>query len=222
MTSDGGVIRPAIELLADPDAFFRRRASSASLLGPTIVVLLVAAVGIVGSLPLIRATTGALPAGAGPVGAFIVVSSAIGGLVGMLLAWVAYAAAFHVISALAFGADGGFRTTLALTGWGFVPRLPEGILSAAITTVVFGDASVPTDPLAAQRLVQALQNDPLFAVASWLGLVFLLWSAMLWTFAVRHGRALTLRQAALTVSVPVGVRVVILLLGQAGVLGGFL
>lgn len=209
-----------LDLLTNPDAFFRRLVPSPSFRGPILVVLLVALIAIAGSLPVTRATTGALPEGAGPVGSLVLVFSVIGGFIGVLVTWFLYAAAFHVVSALAFGAEGSFRTTLALTGWGLVPRIPQGLISAGITYVVFADATMPTDPVAAGRMAQMLQNDPLFTLATWLGVVFLLWSAMLWTFGMRHGRDLTLKQAGLTVGIPVGLRLVLLILGEVGVFSG--
>lgn len=220
MSPDDDAAGPLVELLTNPDAFFRRRAAAPSLRGPVIVVFLVALVGIAGSLPLLRATTAALPAGAGPVGAILIASSVIGGVVGVLVAWVGYAAAFHVISAVAFGADSSFRTTVTLTGWGFVPRILEGVIASGLAYIVFSGQSFPSDPLAAQRLVRTLQTDPLFVLAGWLSVVFLLWSAMLWTFAMRHGRDLTIKQAGITVAVPVAVRLSISVLSLLGVLSG--
>lgn len=211
-----------IDLLTDPDGFFAARADSPSLRGPTLVVLLVAVIGIAGSLPVLRASTAALPDEAGFVGTIIYASGVIGGVIGVLIVWLLYAIAFHVVSAVVFGADGAFRDTLALTGWGFAPRIPEGIISAGVTYVVFTGVTFPSDPMQASRFVQQLQNDPLLELTGWLSLVFLAWSAMLWTFAMRHGRGLTLREAGLTVAVPVGVRLLLFLLGRVGVFASLL
>jgi hypothetical protein len=42
-----------LQLLTDPDAFFADRSREPSLLGPAVVVLLVAAVGTIGSYPVV-------------------------------------------------------------------------------------------------------------------------------------------------------------------------
>lgn len=211
-----------ITLLTDPAGFFAERADSPSLAGPTLVVLFTAAVGLAGSLPILRATTSALPEQTGLVSTFVYASSVIGGVLGVLIVWLLYAVVLHVTSAAVFGAEGGFRDTLALTGWGFVPRIPEGILSAAVTYVVFTGVTFPSDPLQTSRFIRQLRNDPLLELTGWLSLVFLAWSAMLWTFAIRHGRGLTLREAALTVAVPVGMRLLLFVLGQVGAFTGLL
>lgn len=211
-----------IDLLTDPDGFFAERADSPSLTGPTLVVLLVAVIGIAGSLPVLRASTAALPDEVGFIGTVIYASGVIGGVIGVLIVWLLYAVAFHAVSAAGFGAEGSFRDTLALTGWGFVPRIPEGLISAGVTYVVFSGVTFPSDPMQASRFVQQLRNDPLLEVTAWLGLAFLAWSAMLWTFAMRHGRGLTLREAGITVAVPVGIRLLLFLLGRVGAFASLL
>ncbi len=205
-----------LELLTDPDAFFRRRAEAPSLAGPAIVVLLVAAIGVVGSVPAWRATAAAIPDQAGPFVSIAVASGVIGGVIGMLVTWLLYTAAFHAVSAVAFGASGSVRTTLALTGWGFVPRIPDAVVQAAISSAVFSGVTLPSDPQRLQAFLRGLRGDPLFLLGGVLGIAFLLWSALLWTFAMRHGRGLTLRQAAATVAIPVAVVLAFDLLGIAG------
>jgi len=205
------------ELLVDPDAFFRERAADPSFRGPVVVVLLVAVIGILGSIPVLRLTTAALPAQAGPFVPVIAAIGVVGGLVGVLVSWLLYAAAFHVISAVVFGASGRFRTTFALVGWGFVPSIPQAVISAAVTAVVFTGATLPSDPNRLQGTIQGLRHEPLFVVASVLGIAFLAWRAVLWTFAVRYARSLTLREAALTIVLPVLVALALALLGLLGV-----
>lgn len=204
-------------LLSDPDAFFRGRADEPSFRGPAVVVLIVIGLGLAGSLPTLRATASALPEAAGPFVPLFYIFSVIGGVVGTLVIWLLYAGAFHVISAVGYGASGSFRDTVALTGWGFVPRIPEAAISAAISSYVFSGRTYPADPARLAAVMDQLRSDPLILLASVLGVVFLLWSAFLWTFAVRHGRDLTLRQAAVTVAIPVSIGVGINLLSMFGV-----
>ncbi|MFB6353256.1 MAG: YIP1 family protein [Halobacteriales archaeon] len=207
-----------LNLLTDPDGFFEERADDPSLVGPSLVMLTVIVVGGLASLPTLQRTTAAMPAEAGAFASLVYLFGAIGAVVGTLVAWLLYAGVFHVVSAAVYGAEGGFTDTLALAGWGFVPRIPEGVISGAISYAVFSGVTVPADPVRAARMIQQLRHDPLFTLASVLGIVFLLWSALLWTFAMRHGRDLTLRQAAVTVAVPVSVGLALDLLGLAGVI----
>lgn len=207
-----------LNLLTDPDGFFEARADGPSLVGPSLVMLTVIIVGGLASLPTLQRTTAAMPAEAGAFASLVYLFGAIGAVVGTLVAWLLYAGVFHVVSAVVYGAEGGFTDTLALTGWGFVPRIPESVISGAISYAVFSGVTVPADPVRAARMMQQLTQDPLFTLASLLGIVFLLWSALLWTFAMRHGRDLTLRQAAVTVAVPVSVGLALDILGLVGVI----
>jgi hypothetical protein len=46
-------------------------------------------------------------------------------------------------------------------------------------------------------------HQPVLMLSSVLGIIFLLWSANIWVFGIRYARGLTLRNAAITVGVPV-------------------
>lgn len=200
-----------LELLTNPDAFFRRRAEEPRLVGAFVVVGIVAVVNVVGSWPVLQATTRALPEEASAFGAIIVVFGAVGGIVGALVQWVLFAGAFHAISGVLYDPDpeSDFETTFALTGWGFLPGVFAAVVGAVAAFMVFQGVTFPdfNDPQQVQRFVGQLRDDPVFLVSGLLGIVFLLWQGFLWTFAVRHGRGLEFREAAITVAIPVGLMV---------------
>ena len=56
---------------------------------------------------------------------------------------------------------------------------------------------------AATQYIQQINSGPLVTLAAVLGIVFTLWSGLLWTFAVKHARQLSTRNAAITVVLPV-------------------
>lgn len=206
-----------LDLLFDPDSFFERRAADPSLLPPALLVLLVGVIGAVGSIPVLQATMSALPAEAGP---FVTVIQAVGAIVGLvvtLVVWALYGVAFHVIAAVVFDGQGSVRDTIALVGWGYFPALFGTIASAVVNFLVFSGVRFPTDPNRIQGFVRELQNRPEFLVAGLLGVVFLLWSAFLWTFAVRHVQQVGLREAALSVAGPVALALLLRLNGVFGV-----
>jgi hypothetical protein len=193
------------QLLTNPDAFFARRADSPGLRGPVVVVLLVALVGIAGSLPVLQATLAVLPQEASGFAPVFYAISAVGALVGTFVIWLIYAGAFHAISAVLYEGEGPFSRTLALTGWGFVPAILAGIVSAIVAVAVFQGMVLPDDPQQIQRFVRTLQRRPEFLVASVFGMLTLLWQGFLWAFAMKHGREITLREATVTVAIPVAV-----------------
>ena len=190
------------ELLFDPDAFMRRRADDPSFAGPAVVVLLTAFAAILSGLVLIQAVAANVEGGMGTVLAAAGVPLIVGGFVGVFLFWVLFAVAFHVIS-MAFGGEGDFRTTLSLVGWGFLPRIVRGVVTAVGVFLALQNVSVPTDPAAMGPFVREMQSQSVYVVVALVGIAMVLWQGYIWTFAVKHARNLDLREAVLTVAGPV-------------------
>ncbi|WP_415382611.1 Yip1 family protein [Halosimplex sp. TS25] len=198
-----------LSLLTDPDEFFRRRVPDPSLKGPAVVVAAIAVVSVVASLLQFQFMSQVFESG-GAGGGFVTAIRAVSLVFSFALPfvfWLLYAGLFHGISALLDG-EGEFSTTLALVGWGYVPSVLGSIAGAAVNYYRFNvrGIDVPTEMTmeAYQQFSQSLQTGPLVALSAVLSIVFTLWSAFLWTFALKHARDLTLRQAAITVAVPVG------------------
>jgi len=198
----------ALSLLTDPEAFFGRRGTDPSLKGPLVVVTLIAAVNAVASVLQFRfmarlfENSGMESGFATAIQAF----SFVFVIAGPFVVWLLYAGVFQGISVL-FDGDGDFSTTLAFVGWGFVPSVMGSVASVAINFYRFNvrGIDVPSEMTveAYQQFSQSLQTGPLVALSAALGIVFTLWSAFLWTFGLRHARSLSVRQAALTVALPV-------------------
>ncbi|WP_255152488.1 YIP1 family protein [Halorarius halobius] len=192
-----------LDVLFNPDEFFERRSSEPGLVPPVGIMLVIGLVGAVGAVPSIQATFAALPEEAQAFSVVGYVAAAVGAFVGPFVRWLLFAGAFYVISAVLYDPEGSFRDLFALVGWGFIPAIFGAVVSAVVAFVVFSGVTFPSDPQQIQAFVRELQNRPEFLVAALLGVVFLLWSALLWTFAVRHARGLEVREAAITVAVPV-------------------
>ena len=198
----------ALSLLTDPEAFFGRQGTDPSLKGPLVVVTLIAAVNAVASVLQFRfmarlfENSGMESGFATAIQAF----SFVFVIAGPFVVWLLYAGVFQGISVL-FDGDGDFSTTLAFVGWGFVPGVIGSVASVAINFYRFTvrGIDVPSEMSveAYQQFSQSLQTGPLVALSAALGIVFTLWSAFLWTFGLRHARSLSVRQAALTVALPV-------------------
>ena len=198
----------ALSLLTDPEAFFGRQGTDPSLKGPLVVVTLIAAVNAVASVLQFRfmarlfENSGMGSGFATAIQAF----SFVFVIAGPFVVWLLYAGVFQGISVL-FDGDGDFSTTLAFVGWGFVPSVMGSVASVAINFYRFNvrGIDIPSEMTveAYQQFSQSLQTGPLVALSAALGIVFTLWSAFLWTFGLRHARSLSVRQAALTVALPV-------------------
>lgn len=193
-----------VEVLTNPDGFYRRAGDDPALLKPFVVVLVAGLFGAVASIPIFQVVQRSLPAEMSGVASIIMVTSVVFGALGPLFVWVILTAIFMAISAIAFEGNGDFSTLLAYVGWGFVPSIFSSVVGGVISFYAFQDVTMPTanDPAQIQAFVQSLRNDPLFLVSGIVGIAFVCWQAFIWTFAVRYARKITLREAAITVGVP--------------------
>jgi len=191
----------AVDLLTNPDTFFRNRTDHTSLLYPASIVLLAGLISLIGGLPLLFKLTSAFGGLTGNIATVIPIVSSVFGLVTVFIVWAIYAGLFHVISTV-FDGEGTFRNTLTLVGYGFVPNIFASVVSAAVSFVVYSGVTLPDSQSQLMATLQSIQTNPLFLVSTILGIIFTLWSAFLWTFAVKHARNIDLQQAALTVAGP--------------------
>lgn len=203
-----------LDLLARPERFF------SSLEGKEPDLRIPAAIAIVGAI--IAAIAGYAMSGlyaelyagvAEGMGSLMGIIMAVSAFIGFLVMWwLVMAVAFFLISLL-FKGRGKFTHTLANTGYGLVPV----IIGSVVTTLVFLSylprIVVPVirniqDPAVIQEAMQELMHDPAMMEYTWVSMaisaLFLLWSANIWIFGVKQARNITLKQACITVAIPVG------------------
>jgi hypothetical protein len=188
-----------MQILTDPDSFFAERSNDPDWLLPTLVVLGDAAFGAVGAWYLLKFSTRGIDGGLTTIPLVFGVGAAV---VTPLLLWVVYAVVFHGLSAV-FDGDGSFGRTLVLSGWGYLPTI---IGSLAVTVAFYYAAQAVPPATSLQELgpvQRQIQTHRFVQWANWLGVVLTLWQGVLWTYAVRHARDLSVREAALVVFLPV-------------------
>lgn len=203
-----------IDLLIRPGAFFQNAMNDQeSLKFPALVVL---AVGIAGAMYgyLIGGLTGQLLGGIIPgMGTIIVLSTVFSALIGTFIFWVIWAGVMYAFSFI-FKGNGTFRRTLEFTGYGYLPQLFGTLITFIIALYYIPRIHVPHLSAAAAQnpdliteAIKALMHDPamleLSQIAMIITMVFLLWSANIWIFAMQHSRKLSPRDAALCVGIPV-------------------
>lgn len=201
------------DLFAFPDEFFEDVAEDGGLLRPTLVVVVLGVVSAVSGIPVAQATVRALPQQAQAFSGIVYVSAIVGGLVGPVVVWLIYAGVFHGISSLAFDGDGSFGTTLAVTGWGFVPAVLSAAISGVLGWYALRTIGIPTGPAQLSTFLAQYYANPFVVVGTVISVVFLLWQAYLWTIGLQHARHLSRRDAAITVAIPVAVALLFRLYG---------
>ncbi len=198
-----------LEVLTNPDSFFEsRKKGEESLRMPVIIVLVNGIIGGISafltSSMMMEAIAKTLPAEARGFISFIPVGIAIGVVIASFIMWLLIAAIFFGISAV-FKGEGKFKRTLEFVGYGYIPMIIGGLISAVLVYNFVSAVQIPaiTDPAEVTEALEPLLKSPTMLLSSAIGILFMLWSANIWVFGLKHARNLTARNALITVAIPV-------------------
>jgi len=214
------MIRLIADILFRSDAFFEKIVAEKEpgLKKPLFIVLAgafcSAVFGYVYGGPSMRMISALMPAEmASLMGIIGIAGILITVLITTLLFWLVFAGVFYILSGF-FKGTGSFRQCLQITGYGVFPQIFGALISLIVALVYIPKVIVPQisqaatqDPQMIQDTFKALMHDPammeLTQITSLISIVFLLWSANIWIFGIKHARNLTPRDAALSVGIPV-------------------
>lgn len=200
-----------LDVLINPNKFFEERIKGAeSLKIPALIVLLSGLIGGIGAFFIVGITlemlSETLPPEAQSIATTIgSISAFVGTVVVSLIIWVVFAALFFGIS-WAFKGEGTFKRTLEFVGYGYIPMILSGIISAVLLYNFISTAQIPqvTDPAELAEIIpQWMMENPMIQLSSLIGILFTLWSANIWVFGLKHARNLSTRNALITVAIPV-------------------
>lgn len=206
-----------IDLLLRPDSYFRDlMKKEVSLKLPLIIILVGGVLGAVYAYQ-VSGLTGQMFSQAMPgMGGILAIGGALAGFVMFFLFWVIYSGIIFALS-MAFKGTGSFKRTLEIIGLGSIPQVFGSVITLLLGLYYLPLVQVPhisslQNPAVVQSAVQQLMNDPamrqLTLASTVVGILFLLWSANIWIFGVRHARNLTLRHAVITVGIPVAAYII--------------
>lgn len=215
-----------LDVLINPNKFFEARTEGAeSLKVPLLIVLISGMISGIAAFLMAGITLEILSETLPPEALGIAltvgrISAFIGALVVSLIIWVVFAALFFGISWM-FKGEGTFKRTLEFVGYGYIPMIIGGIISAVLMYNFISTAQIPhvTDPTEiAEIMRQWITGNPVVQLSSIIGILFMLWSANIWVFGLKHARNLSTKSAVITVGIPVAVYV-LYSVWQLGVLG---
>lgn len=211
-----------LRVLFDPGHFFEARMQEKpGLKVPALIALVIGLIGAVSVIPMTDLTMAMLPAEMQGLGLLMTVISAAIAFIGGLLAWAIYGVVFHIVSAL-FKGQGDLERTLEFTGYGLLPQVFGGIIGTYFSYRLLSGLTIPsmTSPEQmvefSENLVAVLTTSPLAQIAGLVSILFLVWSANIWIFGMKHARGLSTRDAVLTVGIPMGLYILYLLITLAG------
>lgn len=188
-----------LEVLTDPNGFFKRKSNEEiEFKTPLMIIFLMAIIGAITAVLMMQNVMGALPEEAAAFAGIGAVVGAIFAVIGTFIAWAIYGAIFYVISVL-FKGEGSFKRLMEFISYGFIPSIISSIVSAFYTTRAYANIDFSNPEL----IQDALLADPTLKIAGLVGIIFTLWSANIWIFALVHSRNLSVKNAAMTVGIPI-------------------
>ena len=217
-----------LDVLVKPDVFFENiEREKESLRLPALIILAGAVIAAIHGY-IIGGPVSALMAGAMPsIGTIVLIAAIIGPLIGTFVFWALWSVVIYGVSAI-FGGKGTLGKTLEFVGYGSIPQVIGSLVTLVVAIVYIPRVVVPhisfnpSDPNSAQVLqdaTKALMHDPSMMaytqIATIISVIFLLWSANIWIFGAKHSRLLTLKNAVLSVGIPVLVYVVYVVYSMA-------
>ena len=198
-----------IEILTNPDKFFEAKmGEEVSLKIPALIVLIIGIISGIGAYFMGGLTaemlSGTLPPEAQAFLSFIPISTAITAVIVSFIIWVVFAAIFYILSCI-FKGEGKFKRTLEFVGYGFIPMIISGIICAILMYNIVSTAHIPvvSDPALMEEALEPLMKSPMMLLSYAISILFMLWSANIWVFGLKHARNLTTKNALITVAIPV-------------------
>jgi hypothetical protein len=198
-------------LLFDPDSFFREKSrNNVDFKYPVLIILVIAVIAMVSMFLAMNRFSGMFPSEMSPyISAGTVIFSIAWSLFLTFIQWFIVAGIFYSISYV-LDSKGSFKRTLEFVGYGYAPQIFSGLIGIVTTywLTVSADFSSQDPRLITQNMMQTLSDNPLYYVSESVMILCLLLSAYIWVFALIYARSLSFKNAALTVSIPVGLYVV--------------
>ncbi|MEA1907420.1 MAG: Yip1 family protein [Euryarchaeota archaeon] len=190
-------------LLTNPDRFFAELSGREPDLRTPATIVLLAAIATGVHIAAVSGVTTPSPSGAAvPFTGISVATSVIGGLIIMSVSWFLFAGVFYAISTMLRGV-GSFRRVLEFTGYGFIPAIIAPVIGLAAVMAAY--PGIDFSAIEPQLMKQTLMQNPLMKASDIAGIIFLLWSAVIWIFGVKHACSVSRRTATVTVILPVAV-----------------
>ncbi|MDQ1251537.1 MAG: Yip1 protein [Euryarchaeota archaeon] len=198
-------------LLFDPNSFFREKSrNNVDFKHPLLIILVIAIIAVGSSFLVMNQLSGMFPSDMGSyVSTAAIIFGIIGGLVGTFFNWFILTLIFYSISYI-FDSKGSFKRTLEFVGYGFVPQIFSSLIGVVVTYKLMAsvDFSLQDPQLISESMTQMLSNNPLYYASQAIGILCLLLSAYIWVFALLHARNISMKNAIITVGIPVGLYVV--------------
>ncbi len=192
------------DILITPKHFFSELCKKEEDLKiPALITLIIALIGGISAYVVTGKTMALMPSGMEGAAYIISLAGFSAALIITFIVWIIWAIAFLIMIYILKG-ETSFKRLLEIVGYGFIPQILGGIISVGIMMTSLPDLVIPatSDVQEIQASMTAYMNSPAMMAAMFIGIIFTLWSAYIWTFGVEESSKLELKKAAICVAVP--------------------
>ncbi|AEA47919.1 Yip1 family protein [Archaeoglobus veneficus] len=199
-----------MKLITNPDRFFEDlKEGEVRIRKPMIIVIVLAILVSAYQYLLVTKISQAFPT---EIAKFFTVGAYIGivsSFIGIFAVWLILAVIMHGLSAL-FDGKGSFRRTFEFTGYGFLPSLVGSLVTIPMSAYYISNAEVPKismeqlqqNPEIMKSILLSILPQDLIYSNLIINLAITVWSLTLWTFAIKHARNLTTKNAFVSALIP--------------------
>ncbi|MBN2734428.1 MAG: YIP1 family protein [Methanomicrobiaceae archaeon] len=205
---------PVKEILLSPGDFFDELIKKPeSLKIPAVIILIYGILAGVAAAIASSASVALLPREAAFMSGILPVIGFVAAVIGTFIFILIWAGILHIISSLLKG-EGGFSRTLELTAYGTIPQIFGSIITAVLMYMHFSSLSL--SPVTSQAdivaVTEMMASGPLMTASAVIGIIVFLWSANIWLIGMMKCRKMQMKQAAISVGIPVAVYLIISLM----------
>ncbi|WP_333787935.1 Yip1 family protein [Methanomethylovorans sp.] len=195
-----------MQVLTNPREFFENKIKEdPDFKQPLMIIGAMAVISAISAYIIASKLIGNLPSDMASVAQIGAAIGAIFAIISVFIMWLVYSGIFYGIS-LVLSGQGTFKRVCEFVAYGFLPSILGSVLSLVLTSKAYSslDLSVQDPAL----LEKAMFSDPYIMASTVIGILLTLWSANIWIFAMMHARNLTVKNALITVGVPMGLYVI--------------
>lgn len=195
-------------LLFNPNLFFSEKSKmEVNFKYPILIMLVNSVIGIVSIILTMNKIKESLHYGENTFASMLIIGGAIVlGLIITFLNWFITTGIFYCISSL-FKSEGSFKRTLEFVGYGYVPKIFSGLVSFFVSYISLSSINNLQNP---QAFTENLRQTYLLPEQI-IVILCLLLAAYIWIFALLHARNMSIKNAILTVCIPVSLYLIYLI-----------
>ena len=212
--------------LLRPDEFFREQSGKeATFALPLGIVLVYGILSAIVGYQMAALMTPMYEVALEGYGSILVIFGAIGGFIGGVIIWIVASVVFYLLSML-FSGEGSMKKVLEAVAYGMAPLIASAAIAVLYLAMIADSVVTPVirnimDPTAAEAAMNAFMTQPVMADFSLLqaviSVVFMIWAANIWYFGIQYSRKLSAKNAAITVLVPVGIYLIVIIASYGGI-----